>query len=65
MDVKEFRPISLNDIVYKILAGFLANWLKSVLGKLCSHSQKAFIEGRQILHQVLVGLVLFFLMFTS
>jgi hypothetical protein len=47
-EVKDFRS-------YKIISKVLANRLKSVLGKIVSHSQIVFIKGRQILDSVLVA----------
>jgi hypothetical protein len=41
--------------MYKIISKVLANRLKSVLGKVVSHSQTAFIKGRQILDSALVA----------
>lgn len=55
VEIKDFRPISLIGGVYKIISKVLANRLKSVLGKIVSHSQTAFIKGRQILDSVLVA----------
>jgi hypothetical protein len=46
ISLKYFRPISLMGGVYKIIAKFLANRLKSVLEKVISKSQSAFIKGR-------------------
>jgi len=54
-EVKDFRSISLIGGVYKIISKVLANRLKSVLGKIVSHSQIVFIKGRQILDSVLVA----------
>jgi hypothetical protein len=55
VDIKDFRPISLIGGMYKIISKVLANRLKSVLGKVVSHSQTTFIKGRQILDSVLVA----------
>jgi hypothetical protein len=48
VDVKDFRPISLVSGVYKVISKVLANGFKSVLGKIISNSQNAFIGGKQI-----------------
>jgi hypothetical protein len=48
VEIKDFRPISLIGRMYKIISKVLANVLKSVLGKIVSHSQTAYIKGRQI-----------------
>ncbi|KAL4573633.1 hypothetical protein LXL04_020447 [Taraxacum kok-saghyz] len=45
--VKDFRPISLIDCQYKIIAKILANRLKMVIGDLVSTTQSAFVAGRQ------------------
>jgi hypothetical protein len=38
VDIKDFRPISLIGGMYKIISKVLANRLKSVLGRVVSHS---------------------------
>ncbi|GKB80383.1 putative RNA-directed DNA polymerase, eukaryota, reverse transcriptase zinc-binding domain protein [Tanacetum coccineum] len=47
--IKDYRPISLIGMQYKFIAKLLANRLSTVLDKLVSPTQSAFISGRQIL----------------
>ena len=47
-DIKNYRPISLANIDYKILAFVLANRLQNVLSKLISHDQTGYVKGRFI-----------------
>jgi len=54
-DIKDFRTISLVGGVYKMISKVLADRLKSVLGKIISSSQNAFIGGRQMLDSVLIA----------
>jgi len=51
----EFRPISLVGCMYKVLAKFLANRLRGVLGSVISNSQSAFVKGKQILDGILIA----------
>jgi hypothetical protein len=50
----DFRPISLLGCLYKLLAKVLAARLAKVMGSLVSHSQTAFLKGRQLVDGVLV-----------
>lgn len=54
--LSEYRPISLIGIgsMYKIVAKLLALRFKSVLGKVISSCQSAFLPSRQILDGVVV-----------
>jgi retron-type reverse transcriptase len=44
----EFRPISLCNCIYKIIAKIIARRLKPILSKSISKEQFGFLEGRQI-----------------
>jgi hypothetical protein len=55
VEIKNFCPISLVSGVYKIILKALASCLNSMLGKLVTHTQNAFVPGRQILDSILMA----------
>jgi len=55
IELRDYRPISLISSIYKITSKLLANRLKTVIGKLVSGSQNAFVRGRQISDAALIA----------
>lgn len=52
--VKEYRPITLCKILYKLISNVLANKIKRVLPGIISANQSTFMPGRLIIENIIV-----------
>ncbi|KHN42744.1 Transposon TX1 putative 149 kDa protein, partial [Glycine soja] len=53
--LNDYKPISLIGCIYKIVSKVLANRMKRVMHAIIHETQSAFIEGRHLLHSVLIA----------
>ena len=53
--VSQFRPISLSNVLYRIFAKVLINWLQTIMPNLISKHQSAFLSDKLISDNILVA----------
>lgn len=54
INIRQFRPISCCNVVYKVISKILTNRLKTLIHLLVGENQSAFIKGRSIQSNILL-----------
>lgn len=53
--VIDFKPISLCNVIYRIIAKTLVNRLKLIMNDIISHTQRSFVPNRLITDNIIIG----------
>ena len=55
-EMKDYRPIACCNILYKVVSKIIANRLKTLMPRIISANQSAFIQGRLLMENVLLAI---------